>query len=357
MASDQHYQQLDGSQPAPSDIPPDLESNKPLSSPSDSFCGRYEYCGPACGHEFHWTETFYSSILFVSLIMLILVWVGIAIPGLVFSGALVVFGTFALKLLWGYLATKTMAKLANDLRNYAAEFKASTKAYVESNEALQKENKQLGDSLTEMKQQSGMLDSHASDVSAVEKKLFELFDRHQKLIEEQQTFDKEQERFLRMQEEYRQVVKLNALKDRLRDQFGLADINRDGMISEAKEWEKLKQYVTEAGLKWPSFAKKIRIWEFMDGMNGVAPTPLLNLKDIQGEVRKLNDKLKSAQKGLDKKMKKAGKKAGAASPQAGVGLGLPTSSEDADDDDDGDSKQTDPKQGLLSGGPDSAKNR
>jgi hypothetical protein len=348
------YQSLDAER--------DLEQNIDASGkPDDGFCTTYEYCGPYCGHEFHWTEALFTFILGTSVLMTILVFTGVGVPGIVFSGALLLFSLLALKLLWGYLATKSLAKLAFELRNYAADFKASTKAHMENAETLQKENKQLQTSLEEFKKSAGMLDSHATDVSAVEKKLFDLFDRHQKLLEEQAQFDREHERFLKMQEEYRVVLKLEATKDRLRDQFSYADINRDGIVHGDKELSKLKQYVEEAGLKFPPKLddknKKIKIWEFMDALNTVAPTPVLQLNEIQKEIKKLSERMKKAQKGFNKAAKKH-KASGSISIAVGVTTQSPRGthpqSAGSDDEEDEDEKETkesksDARQALLSG--------
>jgi len=277
-------------------------------------CARWEYCGTIFKHEIHWTEWLFFLSTAVSIILLIVTFTGKDDPISPQAFGILIGCTafIALLFLWNIARTKTLAALARKLKELVQVAKANTKRHEENNRQLALENEKIQQSLADFKQSVGLVDSAIKDIDQVETKLNDLLSKHHALIEEQKLLDDENKKFLDLQETNRQHLKKEQSKQRVRDQFSYADMNRDGSLTDHKEKGKMKEYLEKAGFHWPGGwdgdDKMIRLWEVMveldkqtssvfsfDGVKGVTADNK-RLADQVADLRKELERVKPAEK-------------------------------------------------------------
>jgi len=295
---------------------PEMDLADRVQNEFSNCCARWEYCGTIFKHEIHWTEWLFFLCTVVSVILLIVTFTSSSTPISTQAFGILCGCTafIALLFLWNIAKTKTLAALARKLKELVQVAKANTKKHEENNRQLAMENEKIQQSLQDFKQSVGLVDSAIKDIDQVEAKLNDLLSKHHALIEEQKILDEENKKFLELQEDNRQHLKKEQSKQRLRDQFSYADMNRDGSLSDGKEKAKMKEYIEKAGFAWPGAwdgaDKGVRLWEVMVELDKQTASVFSfdGVKNATADNKKLADQVADLRKEVER-VKPAEKKA------------------------------------------------
>lgn len=272
----------------------------------DNFNKQYTM---VCGRKWHQQEIIFFILLLIAILMMVLVMKTSFVPGF---GALMVACValfYILVSLYDYAFVKSLAESALKLKKVIRSARGQLKKQElfnheasELNKSLDKENNSMHGQVKEMALNLGQLNHTLDGLNQLEDKLNGILGAHRDFAANSKCFEEEQRYFMKVLEVSRVEQQAHELTMKMRDEFEIADINRDGFLSTKPEFDYMARQLAEVGIEWPhdwdlnsdGRMSRMELNEFLDRILGSHFSAVAEERAKQAEMMVIQGRLDSA---------------------------------------------------------------